>query len=115
MRRIVACLWLFIFFQTHLLAQSKPNYPRDYFRDPIGLPMEIVANYGELRPDHWHMGLDIRTRQKENYPVYAAAAGYISRIKIESFGYGRSIYINHPNGLTTVYGHLNKFFPALEK
>ena len=77
--------------------------------------MEIVANYGELRPDHWHMGLDIRTKQKENYPVYAAAGGYIAKIRIEKFGYGRSIYINHPNGLTTVYGHLNDFFPALEK
>ena len=77
--------------------------------------MELAANFGELRPDHWHMGLDIRTKQKENFPVYAAAGGFISKIRIEKFGYGRSIYINHPNGLTTVYGHLNNFFPALEK
>src|SRR5215467_8908764 len=101
---------------TESFGQSKPNYPKYYFRDPLGIsPMEIVANFGELRPDHWHMGLDIRTKQKENFPVYAAASGYIARIKVEKFGYGRSIYINHPNGLTTVYGHLNKFFPALEE
>ena len=115
MQRTLIILWIFIFSQTNLLAQSKPNYPKYYFRNPLGIPMEIVANFGELRPDHWHMGLDIRTEQKENYPVYAAASGYIARIRIESSGFGRSIYINHPNGLTTVYGHLNSFFPALEK
>jgi len=77
--------------------------------------MDLTANFGELRQDHWHMGLDIRTNKKENLLVYAAADGYIVRIKIEKFGYGRSIYINHPNGLTTVYGHLNSYFPALGK
>ena len=61
------------------------------------------------------MGLDIRTNQKEDQPVYAAAAGYIARIRIEPFGFGRSIFINHPNGLTTVYAHLNDFFPDLEQ
>jgi murein DD-endopeptidase MepM/ murein hydrolase activator NlpD len=60
------------------------------------------------------MGLDLRTQKKENLPVYAAAGGYIAKIKIEKFGYGRSIFIHHPNGMTTVYGHLNDFFPALE-
>jgi hypothetical protein len=81
----------------------------------MDIPMELAANFGELRPDHWHMGLDIRTKKKENLPVYAAAGGYIAKIRIEKLGYGRSIFINHPNGLTTVYGHLNDFFPALEK
>ncbi len=61
------------------------------------------------------MGLDIRTDQKENQLVYAAAAGYIAKIRIEPFGFGRSISINHPNGLTTLYAHLNDFFPELEK
>jgi murein DD-endopeptidase MepM/ murein hydrolase activator NlpD len=70
-----------------------------------------VANFGELRNNHWHMGLDIRTQQRENLPVYAAAAGYIARIKIEPNGFGRAIYINHPNGYTTLYAHLNAFMP----
>jgi len=74
----------------------------------------IVANFGELRTGHWHMGLDIRTDQKENMPVYAAAEGYIARVTVHPFSYGKAIYINHPNGLTTVYGHLNKFFPRLD-
>ena len=61
------------------------------------------------------MGLDIRTNQKENQLVYAAAAGYIAKIRIEPYGFGRSISINHPNGLTTLYAHLNNFYPELEK
>lgn len=77
--------------------------------------MELVANFGELRTNHWHMGLDIRTQQRENLQVFAAAEGYIARIKIEPGGFGRAIYINHPNGFTTLYAHLNNFFPALEQ
>lgn len=77
--------------------------------------MQLVANFGELRANHWHMGLDIRTQQKENLPVFAAAEGYIARVKIEPGGFGRAIYINHPNGYTTLYAHLNNFFPALEQ
>ncbi|MFM6926542.1 MAG: M23 family metallopeptidase [Ferruginibacter sp.] len=75
----------------------------------------MVANFGELRPNHYHMGLDCRTDQVQNKKVIAAAAGYIAKIKIEPFGFGRCIYINHPNGLTTLYAHLNDFYPALEQ
>lgn len=99
------------------VAQLFPpkNYPQQYFQWPVGAKMGLVANFGELRPNHFHMGLDIRTDQKENVPVYAAADGYIAKVKIEPFGFGRCIYINHPNGFTTVYAHLNNFNPALEK
>jgi murein DD-endopeptidase MepM/ murein hydrolase activator NlpD len=93
--------------------QTKDTYPKNYFRWPLELKPAIVANLGELRPNHWHMGLDIRTNQKENQLVYAAAAGYIAKIRIESSGFGQCIWINHPNGLTTLYGHLNAFFPEL--
>lgn len=61
------------------------------------------------------MGLDCRTAQKQNLPVYAVADGFISRVKIEPLGFGRAIYITHPNGFTTLYAHLNDFFPELEK
>ena len=70
---------------------------------------------GELRSNHWHMGLDIRTAQRVNQRVYAAADGYISYVGIRPFSYGRFIKITHPNGFTTLYGHLNDFNPALEK
>ncbi|GGB08234.1 peptidase M23 [Puia dinghuensis] len=75
--------------------------------------MKLAANFGELRPNHYHMGLDIRTQARENLPVFAAADGYVARVSVEPAGFGQAIYICHPNGYTTVYGHLNKFFPAL--
>jgi murein DD-endopeptidase MepM/ murein hydrolase activator NlpD len=102
-------------FTVFASAQPPADYPRNYFRWPLNLTPQIVANLGELRPNHWHMGLDIRTNQKENQPVYAAAAGYISRVRIEKSGFGRSIFITHPNGYTTLYGHLNNYFPQLEE
>jgi hypothetical protein len=89
------------------------NYPQYYFRHPLDIPMQLVANFGEIRTNHWHMGLDIRTQQRVNVPVRAAADGYIVRVSVEPGGFGQAIYISHPNGYTTVYGHLNSFFPAL--
>ena len=91
------------------------GYPQNYFRNPLDIPMQLAANFGEIRPNHWHMGLDIRTDHRENLPVYAAADGYIAEIRIEPAGFGQAIFINHPNGLTTVYGHLNSFFPGLQQ
>src|SRR5678815_5635140 len=96
-----------------LMAQQSP-YPQNYFRHPLNIPMQLVANFGEIRTNHWHMGLDIRTQQKVNLPVYAAADGFISRISVEPGGFGQAVYIDHPNGYTTLYGHLNAFFPALD-
>lgn len=80
-----------------------------YFRDPLDIPIQLSANFGELRPNHFHMGLDIRTESRENLPVYAVADGYISRIKIEKGGFGNALYITHPNGFTSLYAHLNAF------
>ncbi|HVG13490.1 MAG TPA: M23 family metallopeptidase [Chitinophagaceae bacterium] len=103
-----------LFLPLFIFAQS-PNYPKGYFRNPLNIPMQLVANFGELRANHWHMGLDIRTLQRENLPVHAAAEGYIAKVKIEPGGFGRAIYINHPNGYTTLYAHLNNFSPELEQ
>jgi hypothetical protein len=96
-------------------AQYFPSkiYPKDYFSNPIGIPIQLSGNFGEVRNEHFHMGLDIRTGRKENLPIYASASGYISRIKIERYGYGRAIYIKHPNGYTTLYAHLNNFYDTL--
>ena len=96
-------------------SAQLPSYPKNYFRNPLGIPIELSANFGELRPSHWHMGLDIRTSQKENLPVVAAAPGYISKVGIRPQSFGRFIVINHPNGFSTLYGHLNDFYPELEK
>jgi murein DD-endopeptidase MepM/ murein hydrolase activator NlpD len=110
----VLTLNVLIIFSIHLQAQP-PSYSKNYFRNPLALPMELAANFGELRPNHWHMGLDIRTNQKENQPVYAAAEGYIAFAGIRPQSFGRFIIINHPNGLSTLYAHLNDFYPLLEK
>ncbi|MBS1563438.1 MAG: peptidoglycan DD-metalloendopeptidase family protein, partial [Bacteroidetes bacterium] len=112
-----AILLSFLSFTLSLDAQFYPsvNYPKGYFRNPLAIPISLSGNFGELRPNHYHMGYDIRTQQRVNLPVYAAADGYIAKIKIEPGGFGRAIYINHPNGYTTVYCHLNDFNPALEK
>ena len=106
---MIICLVFFSFISN---AQQY-NYPQNYFRHPLNIPMQLVANFGEIRANHWHMGLDIRTQQRVNLPVYAAAEGYVARVSVEPGGFGQAIYINHPNGYTTVYGHLNAFFPGL--
>jgi hypothetical protein len=98
---------------NYLMAQQP--YPQGYFAYPVNkAKVGIVANFGELRPNHWHMGLDCRTDAKENYPIVAAAEGYISKVKIEPYGFGNAIYIAHPNGFTTLYAHLNTFYPELQ-
>ena len=116
MKRLPVFLILFCCCQVaNSQAPPSPVVPKDFFRNPVGLPMEIVANMGELRSTHWHMGLDVRTNQKENQPIYAAADGYIAHIGIRPQSFGRFIIINHSNGLSTLYGHLNDFFPELEQ
>ena len=108
---------IFLLISTPSFSQvfPKTNYPQDYFQWPLAIKPALAANFGELRPNHFHMGLDCKTDKKQNLPVLAAAAGYIAKVKIEPFGFGRSIYINHPNGFTTLYAHLNDFDSVLEK
>ena len=94
------------FLLLSMSAISQAEYPKDYFRSPLDIPMQLSGNFGELSPNHFHAGFDFKTQQKEGLSVYAVADGYISRIKISTFGNGKAIYINHPNGYTSVYGHL---------
>ena len=107
-------LLLFSFLKVESQTVSS-KYPQGYFANPLGIPMSLTANFGELRPGHWHMGLDLRTDQKENYPVYASADGYVAHIGIRPLSFGKFIIINHPNGFTTLYAHLNEYYPKLEK
>ncbi|MCB0708636.1 MAG: M23 family metallopeptidase, partial [Chitinophagaceae bacterium] len=114
--RNITFIFLFLSISVDAGAQffSPKNYPKNYFAYPVVAKKSLSANFGELRPNHYHMGLDCRTDQVQNKEVLAAADGYVAKVKIEPWGYGRAIYINHPNGLTTVYGHLNDFYPELE-
>jgi len=108
-------LLVLVFYSGFAAGQlfPAPEYPQKEFRNPLDIPISLAANFGELRANHYHMGLDIRTAHRENLPVYAAADGYIYRIKIEPFGFGQAIYIRHTNGFVTLYAHLNAFYPAL--
>ena len=88
-----------------------------YFLFPInsGNPSSLAGTFGELRGNHFHSGIDIRTNGEVDIPVSSAAEGYISRINVSEVGFGKAIYIQHPNGYTTVYAHLNKFSDKIER
>ncbi|MGV9004196.1 M23 family metallopeptidase [Flavobacterium sp.] len=96
------------------ITSAQTECPKDYFQSPLDIPMQLSGNFGELRPNHFHAGFDLKTNKKEGLFVYAAAEGYVSRIKITHGGYGKAIYITHPNGFTTVYGHLQSGYGAIE-
>ncbi len=96
----------FLLFSWIIVAQT--DYPKDYFRFPLDIPVQLSGNFGELRPNHFHAGFDFKTLGKEGLDVYAVADGYVSRIKISTYGNGKAIYVNHPNGFTSVYCHLQK-------
>lgn len=113
--RPLYCLMCLLFLQLSVQAQSpEAAHPQGYFRNPLDIPIILAGGFAECRPNHFHTGIDIKTNQKENLPVHAAAEGYISRISVSHSGYGNCLYVTHPNGYTTVYGHLNDFFPALQ-
>lgn len=106
----------FFFFITlySFLSFSQEKYPTNYFRNPLDIPIVLSGTFGELRSNHFHSGLDIKTQGKEGLPVFAIADGFVSRIKVQQFGYGKAIYITHPNGYTSVYGHLSRFSEEIE-
>jgi murein DD-endopeptidase MepM/ murein hydrolase activator NlpD len=106
---------LFAFSLLLLSFSSKSQeYPKDYFHSPLEIPLNLAGNFGEIRPNHFHAGIDLRTGQ-EGLAVHASADGYISRIKVSTTGYGKVVYITHPNGFVTVYGHLSRFNGELAK
>ena len=105
---------LLVFLQfIGLTVLQAQNYPQNYFHWPLDTPVTIVGTFGEIRDSHFHSGLDLGTEEAEGRPVSASAEGYISRIKISADGYGKALYITHPNGFVTVYGHLQKFTQAV--
>lgn len=94
-----------------LSAQQGISLTR--FIPPLDIPINLAGNFMELRSDHFHSGLDMKTEGREGLPVKAAADGWVSRIKISPWGYGKAVYIDHPNGYTTVYGHLSSLEGAV--
>lgn len=78
-------------------------------RNPFDFPILLSGNFGELRNNHFHSGIDFKTQGVEGKPIHAVAEGYVSRISVSAWGYGNALYLTHPDGTTTVYGHLQKF------
>ena len=105
-----------IFFTLCLVnfLYAQENYPKNYFINPLEIPLVLSGTFGELRSNHFHAGIDIKTRAQEGYKVVASADGYISRINVSLWGYGNALYVTHDNGYTTVYGHLKSFSPEIE-
>ena len=93
--------------QNNLLKQEKTN--------PLDIPIILSGTYGELRSNHFHSGIDIKTKGIQGLNVYSYASGHVSRIKVSHGGYGKALYIKHPDGNTTVYAHLKKFSSKIEE
>ncbi len=105
---------LFRLFFLSLLAASlltfgQKQYPQNYFRSPVSFPVSLAGSFGEIRRNHFHSGIDIRTEGVQGKPVYAIADGYVSRVNISPGGFGKALYITHPNGYTSLYGHLRNY------
>ena len=103
-------LIIFLIFWSSILSGQN-----NYYSAPVKIPMLLSGNFAELRSNHFHSGIDIKTQGVTGFPVYSVADGFISRIVVSPTGYGNALYINHPNGTTTVYGHLQSFRDAIAK
>ena len=103
-KRYIAILFFFI--QT-ISAQQ--------LRQPFDFPILLSGNFGELRNNHFHSGIDFKTQGVEGKPIHAVQDGYVSRISVSPWGYGNGLYLTHPDGTTTVYGHLQRFAPSIAR
>jgi len=109
-KRLAVCFFLLLIL---LQASAQRTYPKNYFRSPIGFAISLAGSFGELRKNHLHSGTDIRTEGVQGKPVYAAADGYVSRVNVSPGGFGKALYITHPNGYVTVYGHLKSYVGSI--
>ena len=111
MKAHLSLLFLLIF----AMGNAQNQYPTNYFSSPLKIPVILSGTFGELRSNHFHSGIDIKTQGIQGLPIYAPADGYISRIKVAQYGFGKALYINHPNGYTTVYAHLKKYEKSIQQ
>lgn len=107
---LLVCLAIF-----QLVNAQEKEYNTYNFAAPLKIPLLLSGTFGELRTNHFHAGIDIKTQGREGLSVFAIDEGYVSRIKVGLWGYGKVVYIKHPSGFTSVYGHLQKFAPELEE
>lgn len=107
-------LFLSAFATGQTYEAKNIDYDSYDFHPPMKIDLILAGNFGEMRDNHFHTGLDIKTGGVEGQRLYAIEDGYISRIRISPWGYGLALYINHPNGLSSLYGHMQSFSPELD-
>ncbi len=118
MKFIVFCIAILIsplWAGQHIFEKEMSRDLPQFTTNPVGIPIKLAGNFAELRKNHFHGGIDIKTNQSEGYRIYAVGKGHISRINVQGSGYGNALYIDHPNGYTSVYGHLKGFSDKIEK
>ena len=93
-----------------LLASANVKY-----HPPVDYTITLAGNFGEPRPNHFHGGLDIKTDNVEGKHIYTIGDGYVSRLTVGISGFGNAVYVTHPEGYTSIYCHLKKFSPKLER
>ena len=113
MRLFITFLLIFVGITTKVTAQHK--ILDKGFRSPVDFPIYLSGTFGELRSNHFHSGIDIKTGGVEGKKVFAVEDGYVSRIKVSIWGYGKALYITHPNGYVSVYGHLKRYNDTIAK
>lgn len=104
---------ILLFSSNYMLSQSPPDSTN--FGSPLDISLYVAGNFGEVRSNHFHTGIDFKTQGVEGKKIYAIEDGYISRISYSHYGYGKALYINHPNGYTSVYAHLSNFNTTIDK
>ena len=109
------CFFLLICALPHTDTFAQKNENSIELNNPINKELLLAGTFAELRSNHFHAGLDIKTNGREGLSVYAAEEGFVSRIKVSTGGYGKALYIEHPNGLTTVYAHLSRYSDKIEE
>ena len=108
MQKFILLLGIFL---TPLVQNAQTFEPQP----PLDIPLVLSGTFAELRGNHFHGGIDIKTQGRSGLKVYSVADGYVSRIAVSPYGYGNAMYIRHPEGYTSVYGHLNAFAPEIEQ
>lgn len=104
--------YILLFVLTQLVKTAGAQ--NDYFADPVDIPIFLSGNFCELRPNHFHGGVDYKTQQRTGLPIFSVAEGFIYRIVVSPTGYGKALYVEHPNGTSSVYAHLHRFRDDIE-
>lgn len=108
-------LLFFLLLLLNLKGFTQVAYDQYDFHKPLDIPLVLAANFGELRSNHFHTGIDFKTNHRTGYKIYSIDDGYISRIKVSPWGYGKVVYVDHYNGLTSVYAHCESFNGQVEE